>query len=148
MSENTQRRRAPAQALRDAAESNPSTSPGPVDAPHVLRARAYDRMAEAYGLLAQAERANDVRDIYSTKRGHEPPEYRDRHREWARLCPTIAGAYKTSSSTRWWSISRADYERHLASTAAPAAANDAPAEPWTPAMGAQMLGYRRQGGTR
>jgi hypothetical protein len=133
-----QRRRGSDQEHRDAAEQEQ-------DGPNALRAQAHEKIAEAHLLFAKAERAASVREIYSTRKGAEPPEYLGRHREWVRACPTILGSYKTTPDSRWWCISRRDYERHVRSVAVATPVRDettdaAPA--WSPAQSLRDLGYR------
>lgn len=123
----------------------PPTGPGGADEQmhcSARRARGYELIAQGFLELAAAERETNIADIYSTKPGHEPPEFIDRHREWVRLCPTIEGAYKPSKKARWWFIWRKDYEKHLETTAQPKPANDGE---WSPLRAMHRAGYREGG---
>ncbi len=74
---------------------------------------------------------------WSTREGHEPPEFERRRKKWRATLPKIPGAVRIG---RWWSIDRASYAawlRSQATTPAPAASEPA----WSPAQDLPRLKY-------
>jgi choline dehydrogenase-like flavoprotein len=113
--------------------------------PASLRAEGYLLLSQGYAKLAEAERiaAGDDREFYTSRRGEEPLEFRQRHRTWVALLPTLPGAARLHAGARWYRISRADYERSRTVQSSAAAANDAPDEaPWTPTAALASIGLR------
>ena len=91
------------------------------------------RLAGALGAIAAP---------YSTRRGHEPPEYQGRSKKWKADAPTIPGAVRVG---RWWSVPRDRYAAWIAaqSSVAPAPAPAATSSrPWSPADELGSLGLR------
>ena len=79
---------------------------------------------------------------YSTRKGAGPAGIGDR--TWKRIARTIPGAQHVG---RWIIVPRHVYDAWAARDVAPApAANDAIAEPWSPARALASVGLRASGG--
>lgn len=108
------------------------------------------------GVLARLTLAlGAVEAPYSTRRGHEPPEYSSRPKRWRADAPTIPGAVQIG---RWWNVSRAAYAAWVATkgstslvqqspVVAPAGPSLVPALPWTPQASLEAM-TRRAGAGR
>jgi len=77
---------------------------------------------------------------YSTRRGHEPPEFRGRAKAWRSVAAGIPGGVRIG---RWVSVPRDAYSRWLSlQTTCTTASNDTTAQPWTPAQALAEAGIR------
>jgi hypothetical protein len=119
---------------------------GKADAPHALDLEALAKEVAPRVFALLLERLTAVETPFSTREGHEPPEFVGRHDAWLATARTIPGAIKLG---RWWCVPRPAYAGWLASqsttapaaTAAPPPANDA-VEPWTPRAALLSVGIR------
>ena len=77
---------------------------------------------------------------YSTRRGHEPPEFTSRAKVWRATAPTIPGAVRFG---RWWTVSREAYATWIRAQGGNAAPIPAPAaNEWTPSAALASVGLR------
>lgn len=103
----------------------------------IVLAAVLAKLAGALGASLEAP--------YSTRRGHEPPEFAARQRFWRKTAPTIPGAVAMG---RWWSVPRAAYAAWIAAKSARAvpapmtSAAPASAEPWDARSALQRSGLR------
>ncbi len=140
----------------DPAPARPEPAPRDVDVEAIVGAveRSPElgaRLARALApyvlaFLGAAVARTTAPTTYSSRRGHEPPEYRERTKRWRQDIEGIPGAFQQG---RWWVIRVEDYEAWVRRTSKSgertAADIDKPAEvekPWTPRRALDRAGLR------